>query len=422
MIFQFFLFIKRGWFPTSLFFHSIFLISIKLFSQNDYRSQERNFIYEFKIIEGVSKTTLNQSYSNVITANRLLSRALEDKDTKLAELIKMIIPTIGIGISHEEGHRSVLTDLRIGSISQPFSFDTGLLYVKGVSNKTLIDLRDSSLPDFIHLHSAGLESDYMSILELENTVIFGFDDFNHIKYDYLTRKISHVFYFVSTIAPFLIPDFKEEENELERDIVGHDILGAIRHLHRPNDSFYRYTFFDDLTNFEKGYARKIVLFSLSNLVNPILFGKKYFSLPNDYVVNFSLGYSLAPFGGHFDQNFWLKKDKLNLHVYCRQFHNKNSWFLGLGARVANYSINDNSFLNAGLHYWNQPTDLSFHSTEDYSGIGGEIDFGLKLFSINESKNDVYVVTGIRYKTKGFLPGYTSLEERAQINMGFAFSW
>ena len=94
----------------------------------------------------------------------------------------------------------------------------------------------------------------------------------------------------------------------------------------------------------------------------------------------------------------------------------------LAARVANYSINDNSFLNAALHYWNQPTDLSFHSTEDYSGIGGEIDFGLKLFSINESKNDVYVVTGIRYKTTGYLPGYTSLEEKAQINMGFAFSW
>ena len=399
-------------------------ISVTLIFGQDQKidTLQKTALYEFTFLEGSSKSTMRQSYSNVITVNRLINKLINKNDSGLNRFLQLLVSTIGVGISHEEGHRSVLTDLKIGSISQPFSFDTGVFYVKGLSDKTLIDLRNSKLPDYIHLHSAGLESDYMSTLDLENLIVFNLDDFNHLKYDYVSRKISHIFYFVSTIAPFLVPDFKEEENELERDIVGHDILGAIKHLHRPNDTFYRYIFFDDLTNVEKKYARKIVLLSLSNLFNPILFGKKRFSLPNDYLMNFSLGYSLAPFGGHLDQNFWLKKNKLNLFFYTRAFHNSEDWFFGLGGRIINYSINEKSFVNFGLHYWNQPEDLSFQSANGFSGVGGEIDFGYKLFSVNDKKNDVYLISGVRYKTKGYLPGYSSLNEKAQMNMGIAFSW
>jgi len=96
--------------------------------------------------------------------------------------------------------------------------------------------------------------------------------------------------------------------------------------------------------------------------------------------------------------------------------------LGFGAKLINFSINNNSYINTALHYWNQPNDLSFHSTNRSSGIGGEVDFGYKLFSINERKNDIYLVSGIRYKSKGYLPGYSSLESKTQINIGFAFSW
>ena len=316
-----------GWlYSTSLFYLNGLVFILILLSPSLY-AQKRDSIqkpikYHISVIEGVSKSRINQAFKNTITLNRLITRALDENDNRLSLFLQILIPSIGIGISHEEGHRSVLTELNIGSISQPFSFDKGLLYVKGVSDETLINLRRNNLPDYVHLHTAGLESDYMSILELENFITFELDDLNHLKYDYFTRKISHLFYFLTTITPFLFSDFEEEQNELERDIVGHDILGAIRHLHRPTENFYRYTFFDDLTNDEKKYARKTVLYSLLNLINPMLFGKKHFTLSTNSTINFSLGYSLAPFGGHFDQNFWIKKEKLNLFLYTRQFHKK----------------------------------------------------------------------------------------------------
>jgi hypothetical protein len=63
-------------------------------------------------------------------------------------------------LTHEEGHRSILTSLGIGSISKPYFNSDGAAYVTGVTDATLSNLRDSSLPDYIRLHTAGLESDY----------------------------------------------------------------------------------------------------------------------------------------------------------------------------------------------------------------------------------------------------------------------
>lgn len=49
-------------------------------------------------------------------------------------------------------------------------------------------------------------------------------------------------------------------NELERDIVGHDIWGMIRHIHRPNMEFHRYTTWNELTDEEKNMLIKPLYF------------------------------------------------------------------------------------------------------------------------------------------------------------------
>ena len=61
--------------------------------------------------------------------------------------------------------------------------------------------------------------------------------------------------------------FDEEENEWERDIVGHDVLGMIRHLHNPESEFHRYTKYSEL-NEEENMLIRIGLKSLINIVNP----------------------------------------------------------------------------------------------------------------------------------------------------------
>jgi ABC-type polar amino acid transport system ATPase subunit len=109
-----------------------------------------------------------------------------------------------------------------------------------------MDLRDNDLPTYIRLHTGGLESDYMLTKHVESIGSFDLDDFNHYKWEYWLRKGAILQYFILGLFEFEI-DIKEESNELERDIVGFDTYGAVRHLFRPTMNFYRYTRHEDLT-------------------------------------------------------------------------------------------------------------------------------------------------------------------------------
>lgn len=106
---------------------------------------------------------------------------------------------LGQAITHEQGHRSVLSELGIGSISKPF-FDKHLnATVTGVSNATLIHLRDKNFPNYIRLHTAGLESDYAYLRKMD--AFYGFNEENHqiMHADYLMRKFGTGYYYLTTL-------------------------------------------------------------------------------------------------------------------------------------------------------------------------------------------------------------------------------
>ena len=109
---------KMGWlYSTSLFYLNGLVFILILLSPSLY-AQKRDSIqkpikYHISVIEGVSKSRINQAFKNTITLNRLITRALDENDNRLSLFLQILIPSIGIGISHEEGHRSVLTELNI---------------------------------------------------------------------------------------------------------------------------------------------------------------------------------------------------------------------------------------------------------------------------------------------------------------------
>ena len=75
-------------------------------------------------------------------------------------------------------------------------------------------------------------------------------------FEYLMRKLSNSVYISQSLYPSISPELKEEENELDRDIVGHDVWGAIHNLHNPEAEFKRYNNWSDLTSEEKSYGKK----------------------------------------------------------------------------------------------------------------------------------------------------------------------
>ena len=208
-----------------------------------------------------------------VSGYRLFSRML---DRNLSPVLSYVIQGttyfFAFGpMSHEEGHRSILIAHNIGSISQPFFLSKRGGYIDGATDQTLQDLRDNKFPEYIRLYTAGLESDYMLTHREESLFAFGSENFKNLAIEYLFRKAAILQYYLMIFVKHDI-DGAEEPDELKRDIVGNDVYGAIRHLHRPDMPFHRYTQYRDLTPEEVNYGRKMGYRSLLNLVNPIMFG------------------------------------------------------------------------------------------------------------------------------------------------------
>jgi hypothetical protein len=326
---------------------------------------------------------------------------------------------LGVPLTHEEAHRSVLTYKNIGSISRPYFNSKGAAYVQGVTNNNLIELRDTDLPNYIRLHTAGLESDYMLSIRAENHMVFNPHNHKLLYFEYFMRKLSLLQYYLTGLFEYDF-DLEEEVDELKRDIVGHDVYGAVRHIHRPEMEFYRYTLYKDLTSEEKKMISRIGWRSLLNLGSPLLFFKNGFNFSNNINYNFSLGYTMSPFGDFIDQNIWLNIYNQTYHLYFRQHQNKNTWFPAGGGGIYDFPLGSKFLADANIHIWQQPKGLSFTEKEGF--LGGSFDLNIKYLvtpNLGNRLKRVSLDLGIVGKTEGFMPEEMELGKSIGLRFGMS---
>ncbi|OAE91993.1 hypothetical protein SU65_09505 [Flavobacterium psychrophilum] len=383
--------------------------------------------YRIDISDGKSSLyTMNQFNNIVLESYRLVFNQFDyEKLTKKEQKIISFSQTFSSAIflmpfTHEEGHRSVLTNLGIGSISKPFIDFNGVAKVTGISDETLKNLRDTQLPSYIRLHNGGLESDF-DYLKKEDA-LFNFDEenYNVLYSDYFVRQFGVATYYLTTLI-HLKTNIKESDNEeKDRDAVGHDIFGMIRHLHRPDMPFTRYTEWNDLTPDEQTYGRRIGFLSLLNYTNPNIWKKGNYNLSEKIKGNFSLNYSLAPFGDFIEQNAYLTiNNKLKINPFIREYFNKSHTFLAAGINLHNLEVNNKFLVNGDLELWSQPKNLDFMTSQSDLGLGFKAEIGYNFLDIN--KKSVYLNLGLNYKTQGFMPASPSLDKDFRINFGLIIS-
>jgi hypothetical protein len=399
----------------------IFLVLLCYGSPHAQKNAESAKEYSFIIVDSpASLFTMRQFNENYLSSYRLLSSSLDKhiNNVYLAELIKIAgAGILFLPLTHEEGHRSILTANNIGSISRPYFDNEGLAKVAGVTDATLMKLRDNDLPTFIRLHTAGLESDYMLNKRAETLLAFNEEGFDIIKWEYWFRKMGIMQYYLIGLFKY-DGGFKEDENELDRDIVGIDTYGAARHFFRPEMDFFRYTNYSDLEHEERKFVRRMGYRSLLNLLHPAILGIPYYQLNHDISFQIGLGYSLAPFGDFIDQNLWIKSDQLKIHAYFRQYQNHKNWFPAAGIGLHNTRITDRLSGSLATHYWAQPENLDFFSTNTFNG--GAIDAVLRYRILNMSDSKISAISidlGMVYKTEGFLPENLYLKEHFGISLG-----
>ncbi len=323
-------------------------------------------------------------------------------------------------MTHEEGHRAILRGEHIYSRTRPFLFENRAGYVDGVTDQTLKNMRDLKFPTFVRLHTAGFESDYMLATREETLLAFEEETYRNLMVEYLFRKAAPIIYFTEGLFK-RNTDGPEEANELERDIVGNDLYGVIRHLFRPTMEFRRYTRYEDLTDEEHAYLDRVQWRTFLNLANANVIGIRNFRLADNLKGNLGLGHSMGPFGDYIDEKVWLAfPHKVKVAAYLREFENRYHWFFGAGAGVLGYPLTRHVSASVMLHYWNQPLNLSFISGIGKPGGAVNVSGSYRLMSDGKSYlKYVSLDLGMIYKTVGFLSEETSLNAHFGLRFGLS---
>ncbi len=396
--------------------------------------------YTFTIYPGTAKYfTMEQANEGYMSLSRMVNRGIDYTigDKKLfnfipaGELLKCAIPLFTSPVTHEEGHRSILTNQDIGSIAMPFFNSHGAAYVRGVTDDTLKQFRNDDYPSFIRMYTAGIESDYMMARRGERMAAFGEDSASVLWADFLTREFMVSQYmFLSVlynISEKLDEDgedsgkifaLKEEADEKKRDIVGMDTFGAVHFLFHPDAAYKRYIQWDDLNRQEKDFlVYRMGLRSLLNLVSPMTLAKPYFSIGEDMSITGSLGYCLAPFGDFIDENVYFTYRDVHLAAYIREYENKKHWFPAFGVSLCDFRPVDWLSISVDTHLWVQPKHLDFYTSQKSYGGAVKISTDIFLPFLSGSQKNMALNLSLLVKSAGFLPEVESHDELFRFTMG-----
>lgn len=422
-----------------------FLLSLNLFAQEENIGKAPK-TYSFEIFDGtLDSFTIRQMDINYLTASRLVNRGVEEifegktfLKIKASDWINYTWPMFTYAVTHEEGHRSILTSQKIGSISQPFFNLHGAAYVKGVTDDTLINFRNTNKDSFIRMYTAGIESDYMMAKREEMAAAFELDSFSILYPDFIIRRMMITSYLCTGIIYYGADEIggiykwltkplnlKEEENELERDICGFDTFGATKALFENDYAFHRYVQWSDLTEQEKYFLVKRVGYrSYLNLLSLFLFTKPNISIREKLALSGSFGYALAPFGDFIDENLYFKirntsLGDINLFFYARQAQNYKTWYPAFGLSISDFSPFDWLSISSHAHIWWQPEKLDFYSDDSF--FGGAFELTAKLFFVNSGWQSALQKAGLStsflIKSKGFMPEIEQHDNHIRFSIG-----
>jgi hypothetical protein len=406
---------------------SILLLAIvsvaTLSAQENQGTWEQEKKYPFILRDSPARLfTMRQFDQDYLSGFRLFSNLLNKNLNPILSYAIQVTGDLFIfkTMTHEEGHRSILAGEDIGSVSYPFLFSTRGGSVGGVTDQTLKNLRDTKFPTFIRLHTAGFESDYMLATREETLLSFEDESYRNLLVEYLFRKVALVGYFSEGFFK-RDTDGPEETNELQRDIVGNDLYGVIRHLFRPTMEFKRYTRYADLTEEELRYLHRVEWRTFLNLANANLIGMRNLHITDNLEANIGMGHCMGPFGDFIDEKIWIVyKRKAKLNAYLREFQNRDAWFFGAGAGINNYPLAKRLDVSANVHYWNQPLNLSFNEKRGESGGAMDMSGSYKL-PLKHGSQVKYVSLdlGMTYKSAGFLPEEFELGKHFGIRFGLS---
>jgi len=337
------------------------------------------------------------------------------------------------GWLHEEYHRSVMSRYHVNSFNDMNTFPLGAetVSVNSIADDDLIRFKRESPADFIRMHVAGIEGEYLLNDKLQYNNFFYNQNLRHELIYWLTT-LNSIMYVQTCSDPEEVDPLTDEMNELEnaipdRDFTGLDFTAWTYDLFHPYQAYEdrgihpsgvgidRYIKTTDLTSGELSYLKKQGRLQWFNVVSPMMFGVRKIMIWNyDLYGNFSFRNFLTPFGNDLSFNVLLQNSRYNCIFSYHGYKNYHNYFPAVEAQlidvkknIGSYSIYVSPRILMGI----QPRDQAF--TTNKSSFIGLAECKAEL----QMKGIIHPYVELSAKTKGWVAGNEFLNDNISFRCG-----
>ena len=361
-----------------------------------------------------------------------------------AEILLMYTP-LGGGWLHEEYHRAVMTKHYTNSFNDMNTFPlfASTVSVNSVTDENLIRMKLESNPDFVRLHAAGIEGEYMLTHQLQKQNFFYNQNLTYFASNLLStaNSIAYVWMCSRENGELFTDQFLAAENEniKERDFTGLDFVAwaydlfnpdepyEARGIHPSGNGINRYRKPSDLTEEQNDYLRKQGYLQLINLSSPMLLGINHIPINKTRKIyaNFAVRHLLTSFGHDISPYIFLKTPKYNFVFGYHHYKNYNKAFSGIELELydlrfplliimSGHATYFNILFSVRTLAWLQPENQKFMTSK--MTPGALLDMKLKI----GIKGKIFPYLQITGKTPGWVAGNVFLEENISFKFGMSF--
>jgi hypothetical protein len=342
----------------------------------------------------------------------------------------------GNGWLHEEYHRAVMTRSGVNSFNEMNKFPLGQEYVSvsKVKDEGLGVMKSTAAPDFIRMHVAGIEGQYLLIDQLQRNNFFYEQNLFH-EPQYWLNALNSILYVRASANPKEVDVEIDKLNlkELsvsERDFTGFDMTSWVYDLFRPDESYQdrgihpsgtgidRYRKTTHLNSSELNYLKCRGIWQLTNLLSPMMFGVRSVNIGKSGLRgNVAFRHYLTSFGTDLSLNVFLSKTKYNMVFAYHHYKNYQHVYPAIEVEIIDYSIRVNEknrlLLSPRLILGVQPEGQSFTTSksEILGSAACRLDFGVN--------RKCYPYLELSSKTKGWIAGNEYLSSNADVKIGLS---
>jgi hypothetical protein len=373
----------------------------------------------------------NKKYSTFSTISRSFWFGVTDY------CIEVIIggTPLGTGWTHEEWHRAVMNKNNVGSFNDMNTFPIGKTAV-AVSHETdqaLAQFKETNNTDFLRMQVAGIEAQYEYIKAVQK------DNFYHnlglkSSISYWTNALNSIFYVQmssTTEGDELTKNMMAEEAKLGynkteiRDFTGLDFTGWMYDLSRPYERYAnrgyradgginRYRTTADLTPEELGYLHKMGKMQWINIISPTMFFINSINVNKNLRLNFAMFHYLTSFGYDAGSNFFVDYKNNKMFFALHNYHNFKNSFWGVEAQLLDKQVYVGAtpiLLTPSIHFWAQPKDQAFRTSDMQLGAKVELSASTMLSKVWQP----YIT--VSAKTTGWVAGDVYLDNNVSARVG-----